>query len=185
MNKRTSVISRPLLILVGIVIATELVLNILGMVITTPTASHRAVSRELSQVQPAFDEKSAEAANKKYDELFKSEEGQYVQKAGLFVAITQLFITLVIIVALHSRIRKKRLAQDAVAATAFNYTFATLVVMVASYFIGAWYIGATSTALLPFLLSVVWGGLFSFVMTYLAAWLLDKRYTSKHSLDVE
>ena len=185
MKKNKSVITRPLASLVAIIIAIELSLSTLGTVLAAPTSTHKAVSRELARVVPATDQRSAEEANKRYSELFRSPEGKYVQNAGVIVGITQMLVSFVIIVALYTRIRKKRLAQDAIAATAFTYTIASIPVMIAGYFIGAWYLGATSQAILPFLVSVVWGSIFSFVISYLIAWVLDKRYTSRHSFEVE
>lgn len=185
MKKLTSRINTKILKLIGIIVAIELCVGIASTIITYPTENHKAVSREMSSLQLNTDQGMSTDPQNRYNQLFSSPTGQYIEKAGIITGAIQILTSIAMMAVLYTQIRKRRLSGDPVSSTAISYVLVVLVVAPLGTLINDLYIGQTTMQFLPFLASLLGGSIFTFLIAYLVATILHGRYNRKHSFVVE
>lgn len=177
-------INPKILKLVAIIVSIELVLSIAGTIITFPTAQHRAIGREMSNLQPYDSQPTTADRTNRFTQLGSTPEGQYIEKAGIITGVTQMLVSFAMIAVLYTQIRKRRLSGDPVSSTAISYTLGGLIMTPLGTLINNLYLGDNTWSFLPFAASLVAGVVITFVIAYLIASILHKRYNRKHSFEV-
>lgn len=186
-----SIINKPTLILAAVVTLALTGLTVLSSVVAQPTAAHRDVARQMSQLAAkSFDFQALptdaqlkELADKNA-ELATSPEGRYISSVQTISMILQFVASILIIIVSYRHLRTKRVAKDPVLATVLVFTVANIVSLIVSYVFNHFYIAASfnvsGLAILVFI-----NFFLSLIFAYIIAKILDNRYVKNHSFEIE
>ena len=170
--------------IVGFALLTSLAVSVIGTVATYPTATHKAVARELS----AYNDKvfsgeinTGAFETDEYKRINNTPENKYTSNVVIATAILSFIVEVVTIGLVYYYLRRHRVTKRPIAATTLLYSAGLLVSMVAMIFISNAYLGLAAPAGTSVLLSVLFLATFGTLVNYVIVRIIHWHYNRKYS----